>query len=282
MSALDTSLRWLASAVLRYRLAVSCVVAALLVAELLQHLIVAPPLYEFLAGVLVSTWVGGLGPGILVVMLSRLAIDYFFVPTLHTFSLDIAYLPGLIGFGLSALLSSWLTTKRKRAKVSLRQARDELEARVQERTAELQRTNATLYTEIAKRKRAEETLRAQANLSGRWEGELIHTGGNGRRIVVANGWALERDEQGRPVAALELNNDITARKRAEGALHQAQAELAALRRRYDALTPRERDVMQCVVAGMLNKQSAAELGTSEITVKIHRGQVMPKMGSGSV
>jgi K+-sensing histidine kinase KdpD len=93
------------------------------VAELLQHLIVAPPWYEFLAGVLISTWVGGLGPGILAVLLSTLAMDYFFVPPLHTFSLDIAYLPGLIGFGLSALLISWLTTKRKRAEVSLRQAR---------------------------------------------------------------------------------------------------------------------------------------------------------------
>src|SRR5262245_58925962 len=58
--------------------------------------------------------------------------------------------------------------------------------------------------------------------------------------------------------------------------------LAALRQRYDRLTPREREVMRLVVAGLLNKQIAAELGTSEIMVKVHRGQVMRKMQTTSV
>jgi FixJ family two-component response regulator len=67
----------------------------------------------------------------------------------------------------------------------------------------------------------------------------------------------------------------TARRRVE-------TEEAALRARYEMLTRREREVMGLVVSGFLNKQIASELGTSEITVKVHRAQVMHKMQAGSL
>jgi FixJ family two-component response regulator len=61
-----------------------------------------------------------------------------------------------------------------------------------------------------------------------------------------------------------------------------EKSVAALRARYDALTPREREVMALVVTGRLNKQIAGDIGVSEITVKVHRGQAMRKMHASSL
>jgi FixJ family two-component response regulator len=63
---------------------------------------------------------------------------------------------------------------------------------------------------------------------------------------------------------------------------KSQLELAGLRSRYACLTPREREVLPLVVRGLLNKQAAAELGISEVTLQIHRSQVMRKMQADSV
>ncbi|HWF00957.1 MAG TPA: response regulator [Caulobacteraceae bacterium] len=65
-------------------------------------------------------------------------------------------------------------------------------------------------------------------------------------------------------------------------LRENDKVIAQLVARYDSLTPREREVMAAVVAGRLNKQIAADVGLSEVTVKLHRGNLMRKMAAGSV
>jgi FixJ family two-component response regulator len=66
------------------------------------------------------------------------------------------------------------------------------------------------------------------------------------------------------------------------AARQERSLVADMRRRYESLTNREREVMRLVVSGLLNKQIAGELGSSEVTVKMHRGQVMRKMKAQSI
>ena len=68
----------------------------------------------------------------------------------------------------------------------------------------------------------------------------------------------------------------------DGIAQKEQAEIADLQKRHHALTLREREVMTLVVSGMLNKQIASEIGASEATVKVHRGNVMHKMQAASV
>jgi FixJ family two-component response regulator len=61
-----------------------------------------------------------------------------------------------------------------------------------------------------------------------------------------------------------------------------RAEMGELRKRYELLTPREREVLPFVVSGFANKQTAMDLGTSEITIGVHRGQIMRKMNARSL
>ena len=83
-----------------------------------------------------------------------------------------------------------------------------------------------------------------------------------------------RDQELLDAIQVALNRDHTRRQNDEA--------VSSLRARYESLTPREREVMALVTAGLMNKQIAAQLNVSEITVKVHRGNAMGKMGARSL
>ena len=120
----------------------------------------------FFCSVMLSSWYGGFWPGVFAALLSVVALDYYFIPPLYALGISLEETPDMIVFVATALFIGWLSGEQKRTKESLRQARDELDAKVQERTAELKSANQQLQSEIAERETAEEGLiRAQAEIA---------------------------------------------------------------------------------------------------------------------
>ena len=86
----------------------------------------------------------------------------------------------------------------------------------------------------------------------------------------------------KPFRTQELLDAIQQALDRDRKLREGRREIAELRHRYETLTPREREVMELVVSGLLNKQIAAKLNTVEKTVKFHRAHLMEKMAAGSL
>lgn len=128
-----------------YGVAVAVVALALVLTLLLRRLLDPDVFSLFFAAVMVSAWYGGLGPGLLATALAALVIDAFLLYPVDQFTLNFHSLVRLIVFMVVALLISSLTAARKRAEDALRKAHDELEMRVQERTAELAQANQELW-----------------------------------------------------------------------------------------------------------------------------------------
>src|SRR5213595_2879583 len=180
MSKSDLGLRPVSPAVQRYGLSILSVAICTAVTFPLQEFGVRVSL--FFPAVLLATWFGGTGPGLLAVLLSTLSINFFFTEPFLAFQFSARDVPTTIAFFFSALVISSWSTSRKRAEnrlrdseSELRQARNELEAKVAERTAKLSRANEELHREIIERENAEQKLRhSEAFLT---EGQRIsHTG----------------------------------------------------------------------------------------------------------
>lgn len=185
--------------VLKYGIAAVSVALALLVTRSLQPTVFPTPL--FFAAIVVSTWFGGIGPGIFAVIFATLLLDYYFVSATRTFSVHPAALLYLAQFSLPALLSSWFVKKRKDAEQALKEARDQLDVKVQQRTAELRQANQQLQSEIAERQRAEEAFH-------KTQADLAHL----TRVMTMSELATSiAHEVNQPLAAIVTTGDACAR-----------------------------------------------------------------------
>jgi PAS domain S-box-containing protein len=259
----NLQLQFTHSPVLRYGLAATSFAIALGLALLAQRYgfyNVGVPLFLFV--IAVTVWYAGIGPAILAVVLSSLAFDYFFTEPRYSFAVTSSDLPHYVVFILFALLLTRFSAVRRRVEQQLLQSRDELQREVVKRTEQASLLNLThdtifvrdmsdiisywnrgaeeLYewrAEEAIGKHSHELLQtafpipieevhAELLCTGRWEGELQKSKADGSRVVVASRWSLRQDDQGRGVAILETNNDITERKRREQDIQALNQELA--------------------------------------------------------
>src|SRR3984893_14187619 len=149
MSKSDLGLRRVVPAIWRYSLSVLLFALSTSVTLLLQNYTFRTPL--FLPAILLSTWYGGTGPGLLAVLLSTLSINFFILEPRFAFSFTFRDAVHLAVFLFSALLISSWSAARSRVEHALKRARDELEGKVKERTADLSRSNEQLRLENVER-----------------------------------------------------------------------------------------------------------------------------------
>jgi C4-dicarboxylate-specific signal transduction histidine kinase len=142
----------------RYGLAIVLVSGALFLSLVLRNPFGNPFWFFFPVAVIATTWFGGRGPGWIAVALSTLAVLYYFIPPLDSFALKPADVPFFLTFVACEVVANRVISWQREAEATLRHARDELELRVAERTAELKNANDALLNQMAEQRRTEEAL----------------------------------------------------------------------------------------------------------------------------
>jgi C4-dicarboxylate-specific signal transduction histidine kinase len=181
--------------VARYALAISLVALALFISLALQNSFGNPFWFFFSVAVILSTWFGRTGPGWLAVVCSTLAVVYYFTPPLHSFTVEPRHWPVFLTFVACQVGVTQLISWRRRTEEAIRQARDELEMRVAERTVQLRDANAALVRQMAEQERTEETLQltraelaraARITTIGELTASIAHEVNQPLAAVVAN------------------------------------------------------------------------------------------------
>jgi len=149
-------------AVVRYAVAVLCVTAAVILARWLRPVVLGGA-QLLLVAILITGWVSGLRPALVAWGLAMLAFDYYFTPPFDSLKIEVAEAPRLMLFVLVAAFMATMSAARRRAENSLRSAREELEVRVRDRTADLQRTNERLHVAVAEAVAAQQRFRDLVN-----------------------------------------------------------------------------------------------------------------------
>jgi C4-dicarboxylate-specific signal transduction histidine kinase len=142
------------------------VALALGVEKLLQRIFPYPFLFVFFAAVMASAWFARTGPGLYAVLISTIAVDYFFVRPFYSLAINATDSSFFAAFILCALVASWISSSKRKSEEALREAHDQLEVRVAERTAELQKSNAELQKTMERHEKAQQALmKTQAELA---------------------------------------------------------------------------------------------------------------------
>lgn len=149
-----------------YGTAVALVAVAFVLTFLIRRLTPYPFPFLFFGAVMASAWFGGPGAGLFSVFMSTAVVDYFFVPPYYSFAINTTNATYFGAFVLCTLVSSWVSSSMKKSEEALREARDELEMRVAERTSELRNSNSELRRIIQEHDKAQQALmKTQAELA---------------------------------------------------------------------------------------------------------------------